>query len=263
MGKLYDMHCHLDFADNAKDIAAEADGRIVAIDATVVPSSYVSATERLEQFPDISVGLGLHPWWVAEGRVGEADVDRFCRLAGNASIISEIGLDFHGRRAQTRTHQMEVLARLLQAIDDAGGDKLIFFHAVKSYDALFDLIERFGTAERNQCAFHWFSGSRDDFGRALAMGMHFSVGMRMMATDAGALFAASIPDDKVLVETDSPAREGMPWSADAWVQETENATRSLAELRGVSFAAMLETVAANSRRLLQGRGALATNQQQL
>lgn len=258
MEKLFDMHCHLDFTDDAKQIAASTAGSIVAVDATVVPSSYVSAQERFSRFPDVHVGLGMHPWWIADGRVGEADIDRFCNLAPGVRIIGEIGLDFYGKRKVTRTHQLDVFARLLEAVHDAGGGRLVFLHAVKSYDDTFDLLERYDALKENLCVFHWFSGTPDDFARALALGAFFSVGMRMMATDAGALFAKSIPDDRILAETDSPPSEGVAWSAGAWDQELRNTIASLAEARGVSFDSMSATLAANSMRLLRESDAIET-----
>lgn len=251
MEKLYDMHCHLDFADNAKDIARDVHGRVVAVDATVVPSSYVGAAEKFESFPDVHVGLGIHPWWIADGRVGEADVERFCELCESAPVIGEVGLDFHGKRRVSRTRQLEVLSRVLEAVNDAGGGKLVFLHAVKSYDDLFGLLNRYGTLEGNRCVFHWFSGSHEDFGRAVADGFYFSVGMRMLAAGDGPLFAEAVPDDKLLLETDNPPSEGMPWSAGAWEQELLNTAASLAEIRSTTADEIKRLTAANGRALLE------------
>ncbi len=255
MNELYDMHCHLDFASNCTDVAEDAIGRIKAIDSTVSPSSFVSAREMLAPYPEIQVGLGMHPWWVADGRLGEADFFRFENLVKETSILGEIGLDFHGKRKATRTHQMEVFARALSAICVAGDKKLVFLHAVKSYSDIFGLLEHYGTPRHNTCVFHWFQGSQDDFKRAISEGFMFSVGMKMLTTPKGKLFAKEIPDKLLLIETDSPPHEEMPWSADAWEQEIRNAARCLAELRDASEQDTLEIVAANSSALLQKYGA--------
>ena len=236
MPQLYDMHCHLDFADDAERVARESAGDVRAVNATVVPSSYVSARERFAGFSFLHVALGIHPWWVANGKVGEVDVARFERLLGGERVVGEVGLDFAGRNKDSKAHQVEVFARVLEAIRACGDDML-------------NMMEDRSTLAGNECVFHWFSGTRDDFGRAVAAGCLFSVNMRMLATEAGRTFAAAVPADRLLMETDSPAHEGDPWSAGAWRPGAEDAVRGIAEARGMEHAQAAELLAANGERL--------------
>lgn len=62
-----DMHCHLDFADNARELATRAcaDG-IGLYSVTVNPEGYERAAALLGAQPNVRVGAGLHPWWVAK-----------------------------------------------------------------------------------------------------------------------------------------------------------------------------------------------------
>ncbi len=251
MTELYDMHCHLDFADNCEDVAKESDGVVAAVDSTVIPSSFVIATEKFAPYPGVHVGLGIHPWWIADGRVGAADVMRFETLVPKTRIIGEVGLDFHGKRRATRTRQLEVFSRILEALRDAGNGRLVFLHALKSYNDMFAMLEHYGTLADNTCVFHWFQGSRDDFDRALADGFSFSVSTRMMSCGKGELFARKIPDDCLLIETDNPPHEGEPWSLEAWEQELRDTARGLAALRNTTEEAIIELTAENSRRLLR------------
>lgn len=248
---LYDMHCHLDFADNAQAVAQKSAGSITAMSATVVPSSFVQAREKFARFEDVHVALGIHPWWVSEERVSEIDLMRFDSLARQTPWIGEIGLDFSKRRKATKARQLEVFARILQTISAAGNRKTIFLHAVKSYNEIFQLMDRCSIFDNNTCVFHWFAGSRDDFKRALARECLFSVGPRMMNTETGAFFAAHIPDERLLIETDSPPHEGTPWSYDAWHQEITDSVNRLSEVRGCSPSDIEEIISSNSRRLLR------------
>lgn len=250
MPQLYDMHCHLDFADNCEDMANNCDGLIAAVNATVVPSSFVSTTEKLSKCPDFHVALGLHPWWIADGRIGEVDIARFENLTPKASIIGEIGLDFHGKRRATRTQQLEVFARILEAIESNGSNRLIFLHSVKCYSDIFGLLEHYDIARNNTCVFHWFQGSNDDFDRALANGFYFSVGMRMLATPRGKTYAREIPHDRLMLETDNPPHAGMSWSYDAWEQELRDTAKSIAQLRNTTEQQIIECTADTSQRLL-------------
>lgn len=245
------MHCHLDFAENYEEIAKDASEKITCIDATVIPSSFVGAKAALERYPDLKVSLGIHPWWVANGRIGEVDLAHFETLLPQTHLIGEIGLDYHGDRKDTRLKQLEVLERLLSDIKDAGNDRLIFIHAVKSYDDIFRMFEDMGILDNNTCVFHWFSGSHKDFGRALSDGFLFSVGMRMIAAGQGGLYTKEIPDERLLLETDNPPHEGSVWSAGIWEAEIHNTARAIGEVRECSEDDILEITAHNSQRLLQ------------
>ena len=248
---LYDMHCHLDFADNDKQVAADSQGYgIKALCDTVVPSSFVSASEQLKPWDNIAVALGMHPWWIAQGRVSTADVLHFESLMGTTPFIGEIGLDFHGKYSDSRDHQLEILCRILEGLKASEERKVVFLHSVKATTETLDLLERYGTLDQHTCAFHWFSGSHDEFGRALSLGCSFSVGMRMLATDKGREFAQAIPLERLMIETDSPAHEGMMWSADAWHQELANTVSDLAELRQMKKDELERALEANSSALL-------------
>lgn len=250
--KIYDMHCHLDFADDCEQVAKDALGESIAcLDATVVPSSYVIASEKFRDNDNVHISLGLHPWWVAEQRISEADITRFEKLLPRTSFIGEIGLDYSKRFSETWSRQLEVFYRVLDAIKEAGGGKLITIHAVRSYHDMFKALETSRVLEDNDCIFHWFSGNRDDFGQALALGCYFSVSMRMMASEKGAYFAKAIPNERLLLETDNPPHEGLAWAADTWRQELDNTVTALAELRTTDIHEVSTAAACNAIRLLQ------------
>lgn len=259
--KLYDMHCHLDFADNAKDVAAKsAEAGITALSSTVVPSSFVSAREKFSDFPNISVALGLHPWWVADKQIAEVDLERFEMLARTTRFIGEIGLDFHGTRKKSQTYQEEVFFRALcacnaanhaeQKADDDPGNKAIFIHAVRATTKALDILDKCATFDNNKVVFHWFQGSEDEFGRALSSGAFFTVGMRMLANERTRMLAAAIPDEKLLIETDNPPHAGMVFSIDTWRHELENTLKDLAELRGTTPQGLAKILTANSEAIL-------------
>ena len=252
MDMLYDMHCHLDFAEGSEGVArASHAAGIVALSCTVVPSSYVSDVEKFQGCDDIHLSLGLHPWWIADRRVSEVDIARFESLVADAPFVGEIGLDLASSRKDTKARQIEVLERILASVHAAGDGRVLTFHAVHAASVLMDALDRNGTNEANTCLFHWFQGSHEEFGRALSMEAMMSVGMRMMATERGAAFAAAIPEAQLLVETDSPPHEGSSWDVGIWTQEMTNTITALAELRGCSRAHLMEVCAQNSERVLR------------
>ena len=99
MNQLYDMHCHMGFAPSPIATAQEgAAAGIGAFSCTVAPDEYERLLPILADAPNVALGLGAHPWWIADGRVGEVELDRFCELARATRFIGEIGLDFAGPR---------------------------------------------------------------------------------------------------------------------------------------------------------------------
>ncbi len=113
---LIDAHCHLDFAGNAQELAAALAVCGGALSGTCDPRDFDRAQHGLAPFASqVRVGLGLHPWWVADGACGPDEVALFERLAARVPLISEVGLDFQPRREATRDAQMEAFARVCQA----------------------------------------------------------------------------------------------------------------------------------------------------
>ena len=284
---LFDMHCHLDFAPEADWVALAGEAAaldISALSVTVTPEGYVRARQTLDgNTSHVRVGLGLHPWWVADGRCGEEAVALFEQLAPAARRIGEIGLDLAGARGEgdARTAQLTAFDRALAAICDEGTSenallgatpassdtpftgapagassarptcpKLISFHAVRAANFVLDALEQHGTAERHRCVFHWFSGTSDELTRAVRAGCFFSVNARMLATKRGRTYARAIPEKRLLLETDAPAREGMPWSAQQWRAQLVETLTLLAETRDADPAQLAERLAETSRRLL-------------
>ena len=58
--------------------------------------------------------------------------------------------------------------------------------------------------QSNRLILHWFSGSARELAMAAAAGAYFSVNHRMLRSTKGQQVVASIPQDRVLTETDAP-----------------------------------------------------------
>lgn len=268
---MYDMHCHLGFAPDPLAVAkAGAAAGIGAFSCTVSPGEFEDLQPVLAVAPSVAVGLGAHPWWIADGRVGDTKLDVFCALAPSTQFIGEIGLDFAGPRdtEESRALQVAAFERILAACDEAAATgasdhsaderaagkvpagKLLSIHAVHAAGTVLDLLEAAGTCERHQCIFHWFSGTSDELQRAIGLGCFFSVGPRMLASRRGREYARQIPLDRLLLETDMPSREGETLPANVWRAELGNALAGIAQLKGFDRDALATRLAATSAVLL-------------
>ena len=238
MEKLYDMHCHVGFAPDPKAAAAAgAKAGIAALSCTVSPAEYERLSPALAEVPNVDTALGAHPWWIDDGRVGGAELERFCALAPATRFIGEIGLDFAGPRDtdESRRAQIAALDCILSACDAAPAaaettGKLISVHVVNAAAAVLDLLE--------------------DLTRALADGGYFSVGPRMLASRRGREYARQIPLDRLLLETDMPSRAGEALPANVWRAELGNALSGIAQLKNIDRNLLTERLATTSATLL-------------
>lgn len=246
---LFDMHCHLDFAPDAQAAArALAACGMGALSVTVTPRGYMRAAEELAPCDVVRVGLGLHPWWIAEGRCDERDVALFERLAADERFIGEVGLDFAGDRAAAREAQVAAFERVARAC--AGGGKVLSIHAVRAAGEVLDVLERAGTLAENACIFHWFSGTSDELQRALRAGCFCSVNPRMLAAKRGRAYAQAVPAERLLLETDAPSEAGEPYDPAAEAARLAALLETLATLRRTPVDALAARIAQTSRALL-------------
>lgn len=93
--QLFDAHCHLDLMARPDAVADEATALgLVLFDCGVDPRDLARADERTRSRSNIFVGIGLHPWWLADGRCGIAEINLLCEVAAQERFIGEVGLDF-------------------------------------------------------------------------------------------------------------------------------------------------------------------------
>lgn len=251
---LIDTHCHLDFADNAAELAAAYAACGGALSGTCDPRDFERARAELARFaPRVRVGLGLHPWWVADGTCGEGEVALFERLAPAAPLISEVGLDFQPRRVDTRDVQIEAFERVCLAAARPSAEfprRIMSIHSSGAAMCTLDVLDRTGCLDACTCIFHWFSGSQEELTRAIESGCLFSVNERMLKTKRGRAYVRAIPKGRLLIETDFPSKP-TPMTIPQEVAPRLGRTMSLlAEARGADERSLASAIADASERLL-------------
>lgn len=279
---LHDMHCHLGFMSNGEDVAGEAHAAGTSLFAnTVTPDEWTSLKERFAGFDNVAVGFGMHPWWV-KGRHDDAperswgesqrerrreqleraqnrqDVcspeaqDQLSNIlnlleAHNPSIIGEVGLDFGWSHVATRTEQLALFEAIVSWTAERG-KKLLSIHAVKSAAEAFETLQRTGALDSCACIFHWFTGPSDLLKRAVKAGCYFSCGPRMLATGKGREYIKAIPATQLLLETDAPPQQDMPYSFAELQAELKRAAQGVADIKG---AGALDVISSTSEELLR------------
>lgn len=250
--RLFDAHCHLDLMAYPNVVADEATASGLGLfDCGIDPCDFSAANERARRHPGIIAGVGLHPWWLADGRCGNAEIDLLCQIAAQERYIGEVGLDFSARFAGSEPLQIQAFDRLCDAlVQHPLAGRVISIHAVRSAGTVLDALESFGllTLSPNSPAiiFHWFSGTSNEFVRARNAGCFFSVNERMLATKRGREYARQTPLDRLLLETDAPAEPNTEISAQSLIRSLTRTSMRIASLKNCDAKRIESAVSANA-----------------
>lgn len=251
--QLFDVHCHLDLMAHPDAVADEATALgLVLFDCGVDPHDFARAKKRACSRSNIIAGIGLHPWWLADGRCGPAEVNLLCEVAAHEHYIGEVGLDFSARFAGSEPLQVQALDRLCDTlVQHPLTGRVISIHAIRSAGAVLDVLESHGLLISNPDSptiiFHWFSGTSDEFVRARNAGCYFSVNERMLASKRGREYARQIPLDRLLLETDAPAEPNTETSAQSLIRSLTWASEHIALLKNCDAKRIESAVLANAR----------------
>lgn len=257
---LIDSHCHLDFpdfGDELDEVLARA-GR-AGISHMVTISTHISKFPQVlavaERFDNIFCSVGIHPHQ-AESEA-EVSVDELVRLSRHPKVvgIGETGLDFFYEKSPRDIQERQFRTHIHAA--RATGLPLI----VHTRDADTDTI-RILEEEYAQGPFpgliHCFSASQALAERMTAIGFYISFSGILTFKTAETLrdVARTLPEDRILVETDSPYLAPIPRRGKRNEPAfTAHTAARLAEVRGESPTAVAAATTANFKRLFAKAGA--------
>src|SRR3954447_4430575 len=245
-----DTHCHLDVCEPpVAELVARAVEAGVRRIATVGmnPASIEAALAVARDHDEVVAIVGRHPH-EAEG-FGDADLEQIERAAADAGAraIGETGLDYYRDRApredQKRAFegQLELAARL---------GLPVAIHTRAAEDDTFAMLSEH--AAGTTVILHCFSAP-DRLEECVERGYLCSFAGNVTYPKADDLQAAAreLPDELLLVETDSPFLAPQPVRGKP--NEPVNVRHTaeyVAEHRGVSYHELEETVEANAARVL-------------
>ncbi len=221
---LIDTHAHLEILENLVEVLdhARAAGvtSIVSVGTSVETSR--KAIEIAEKYSSddlkIYATCGLHPF-DSKAEIAEkgmaACVGELSELATTSKkivAIGETGLDFYGpggKRAQTveveREFQFNLLRSQLKIADSLNLPAVI--HCRNAWEDIFEIISKFKIqSSKLRGVFHSFTGGAGEAKRVVELGFYVSFSGIVTFRNAAKVQEAAkiVPDDKILVETDSP-----------------------------------------------------------
>jgi TatD DNase family protein len=251
---LFDTHCHLDsghFPEGADAVLERALTGDVRAFACIGVGSLELAQEAValaERRADVVATVGVHPH-DARDLSPELEV-ALEALARRERVVAfgEVGLDYHYDHSP-RDVQKDVFRRSI-ALARRVKKPLVIHTREAAADTLAVLEEE--SARDVGGIIHCFSEDRAFATRALELGFFLSFSGIVTFKNAGAIkdVAAWAPEDRVLLETDSPYLAPMPMRGKRCEPSlVVHTARHLAELRGVSVERLAEVTLRNAERV--------------
>jgi len=210
---LVDSHAHLGldrlYGDIDEVLRRAADAGVSGMVTIGIDLAQAQrAVAIAERYPHVRAAVGFHPH-----NASQADDDSLAemeRLARRPRVVGygEIGLDFHYDYSP-RDVQRAVYRRQIE-LGKALGLPLII-HLREAYDEGLRLLEEAAPFPAAG-VIHCFSGTEDDARRALDIGFCLSFPGTLTFKNADGLrtIAASLPGDRILLETDCPFLAPVP-----------------------------------------------------
>lgn len=255
---LIDSHCHLDLlAGTAPEFTPEvvlAEARELGVTAmlcvSVTLEAFPGMLALVERLDGVYASVGVHPN-EREGR--DPSVEELTRLARSSDrivAIGETGLDYF-RSEGGIEWQRERFRRHIRAGRETGLPLIIHMRDADE-DTLRILREE--RAEEVGGVLHCFTGSEATARAALELGFYVSFSGIVTFGSAKELrqVAIALPEDRILVETDSPWLAPVPHrGAVNRPGFTRHVAERIAELRGVPFEHLAAVTTSNFFRLFR------------
>ncbi len=254
----FDSHCHLDFEqfDADREQVLER-ARRVGVTQLFVPGVAPLQWQKLAplraNYPEICVGVGMHPWFIHE--IGSLDdelgsLDAVCSQLG-AVAVGETGLDELAARRGGAA--LELQTRVFERhIEVAQQLRLpLVLHVVRAHGPALDVLEKHGPYPAGG-VLHSYSGAPELVARYARLGLSFSFSGLVTRASAKRARAAVVlvEDARLMLETDAPDQVPEGFAAERnEPRALLEVARAVARLRHAEPDVLLQRASENAARL--------------
>ncbi len=243
-----DTHAHLDLLEGpAGQVVARARDAGVSpvITVGIDLASSKLAVRMAESIPGVFAAVGLHPNETSGW--SPSLMDELSRLASSERVVAvgESGLDYYRDRSPVvlQSESFKTHIRLAKSLG-----KALIVHDREAHADTLDIL-KVEDPGGVPVVLHCFSGDAQVLERALAAGCYISFAGPVTFKNAGGTRAlsATVPDDRLLAETDCPFLSPEPFRGKPNVPERVRLVAdALALARGVEPGALDEMLRANA-----------------
>ena len=243
-----ESHCHLRSPNSESVIKAEEAGLELILAAGIDVESSAEAVKVANQHDSVKGCVGIHPW--RADTFSPRAIEELRELCQDPEVvaISEIGLDYVGRRTtewefteeyvdpdiQRRSMREQIALAVERGLP-------VLVHDRTPTEEVLDILEETGILEFG-AAIHGFSKGPDYARRCVEMGVYLSIGKRTIEQGEAHLLEAvrQTPLEWLLTETDSGDPAGVISVAE-----------KIGELKGVSKDDVGRVTTENLKRLVR------------
>jgi len=253
---LIDSHCHLEYKGLVEDQQAVLErARAAGVGGFLSISTRQREWEQVistaEREADIWASVGIHPHEADE----HADLGEAALLAAAAHPkvigIGETGLDYYYDHSD-REMQRQLFRRHIAVSRETGLPLIV--HTREAEADTFAIMAEETEKGAFPALIHCFTASAEFASRMLELGLSISLSGIVTFKNAKDLqaIAATIPEDRLLVETDAPFLAPVPHRGQVCEPAfTADTARFVAGLRGVTPEALADATTANFFRLFR------------
>ena len=251
----FDTHAHLDDeqfdADREGMLVRAAEAGVEAIVAigTTADSSQ-AVLDLATKYPQVHAAVGIQPNCCAEAQPGDWEKIRELARADRVVAIGETGLDRYWDHTPFAMQQ-DYFRRHIALAQELNLPFIV--HMRDCGDEIVELLESISTAGDLNGVMHSYTGDAVLAQRCLDLGLYISFAGMVTYKKSQDLreIAATIPADRLLIETDSPylsphPKRGTRPNEPALIVHT---AACLAEVRGVDLPTFARHTRDNARRL--------------
>lgn len=251
---MIDSHCHIfdeKYVLTPQEVVANffVAGGVAFVNVACDKKDFLPAIEFAKSNPNTYFALGYHP-----EVVNDADLNYLENLLKqnhkNLVALGEMGLDYYWTK-DNKTQQKELFN---QQIKLAKKYKLpIIVHTRDAFGDTLEILKANAPFEQGG-VLHCYSGSAEFAKQAIDLGFYISFAGSVTYPNAVNLqnVAASLPYDKILIETDSPYLT--PSSCAKMINEPKNVyevAKFIANLRGIKVAEFITQTTKNALNLFK------------
>jgi TatD DNase family protein len=255
---LFDTHAHIDQADFDPDRRAVIEraraagvSQLLAVGTTVASSR--KCIEIAAEFAGVHAAVAIHPNYLAEAAPGDWDEIVAMAFAPGVVAIGETGLDRHWDFTPFDL-QVEYFGRHVRLACERGLPFIVHMRDCEA-DVLESLRAAYASHGPLRGVMHSFTGDAAMAAECIALGMHISFAGMVTYKKSAELraCAATIPADRLLIETDCPYLSPEPVRS---VRRNEPAhvrftADCLATVRGMTVDELAALTTANAQALFR------------
>ena len=210
---MIDSHCHLDHEplyENLKEVISRSKAAGVTKLLTICTNldSFENIKKIINLDPIIYGTFGIHPHDADKNLIGKHKIIENSKYSKKIIGIGETGLDFYYSNSD-KNNQIKSFINHIEACLDV--NKTLIVHSRNAEKETFEILNQYKNTDI-KILMHCFTGTQEFASKLLDLNSYFSASGIITFKNSSELREtfSFIPNDKIIIETDSPFLAPMP-----------------------------------------------------